>query len=145
MSFALDDFREQVSRISRLGSLQKILGRIPGMEGAIKQFADLDVENGVKRMLGIVDSMTDDEKRNPIKVLDQGRRRRIAVGAGVELYEVNETNWSSSSTPCRARCRPCRARGLKGSEPCQATGWSENGGVDLTGQACQFAISQRKG
>ena len=90
MEFTFDDFRKQMSQISRPGSLQKILGRIPGMEGAIKQLADLDVEKGMKRMLGIVDSMTHDEKRNPSQVLDQGRRRRIAVGAGVELHEVNE-------------------------------------------------------
>lgn len=90
MEFTLDDFRKQMSQISRPGSLQKIMERIPGMEGAMKQLADLDVEKGMKRMLGIVDSMTHDEKRNPSKALDQGRRHRIAIGAGVELHEVNE-------------------------------------------------------
>jgi len=90
MEFTLDDFRKQMSQINRLGSLQKVLGRIPGMERAMKQLADLDVEQGMKRRLGIVDSMTRDEKRNPSKMLDQGRRHRIAIGAGVELHEVNE-------------------------------------------------------
>ena len=90
MSFTLDDFRKQISQFRRLGSLQKIMGRIPGMEGAMKQLADLDVEQGMKRRLGIVDSMTRDEKQNPSKTLDQGRRHRIAIGAGVELHEVNE-------------------------------------------------------
>lgn len=90
MSFTLDDFSKQMSQISRPGSLQKILGRIPGMEGAMKQLADLNIEQGMKRRLGIVDSMTRDEKLNPSKTLDQGRRHRIAIGAGVELHEVNE-------------------------------------------------------
>jgi signal recognition particle subunit SRP54 len=87
MEFTLDAFREQMSR---LGSLQEIMSKIPGMEGVVNQIDGLDVEKRMNRMLGIVDSMTGDEKRNPIRVLDQGRRRRIAVGAGVELREVNE-------------------------------------------------------
>jgi signal recognition particle subunit SRP54 len=44
----------------------------------------------MKRLLGIIDSMTPDEKRNPTKTIDQGRRRRIAAGAGVEPHEVND-------------------------------------------------------
>jgi signal recognition particle subunit SRP54 len=44
----------------------------------------------MKRLLGVIDSMTADEKRNPTKVIDQSRRRRIAAGAGVEPHEVNE-------------------------------------------------------
>ena len=40
--------------------------------------------------MGIIDSMTPDERRNPSKVVDQSRRRRIAAGAGVEPHEVNE-------------------------------------------------------
>jgi signal recognition particle subunit SRP54 len=44
----------------------------------------------MKRLFGIIDSMTQDERRNPTKVIDQSRRRRIASGAGVEPHEVNE-------------------------------------------------------
>ena len=88
--FTLDDFRKQMSQISRLGPLQKVMGMIPGMGSLMKHLDDVDAEQGMKRMLGIVDSMTGDEKRNPTKVIDQGRRRRIAAGAGVEPHEVNE-------------------------------------------------------
>ncbi len=42
------------------------------------------------RLVGIIDSMTPDERRNPSKMIDQSRRRRIAAGAGVEPHEVNE-------------------------------------------------------
>ena len=44
----------------------------------------------MRRLGGIIDSMTPDERRNPSKVIDQSRRRRIAAGAGVEPHEVNE-------------------------------------------------------
>ena len=44
----------------------------------------------MKRLFGIIDSMTPDERRNPSKTIDQSRRRRIAAGAGVEPHEVNE-------------------------------------------------------
>ena len=44
----------------------------------------------MKRLVGIIDSMTPDERRNPSKMIDQSRRRRIAAGAGVEPHEVNE-------------------------------------------------------
>ena len=42
------------------------------------------------RLQGVIDSMTADERRNPSRVIDQSRRRRIAAGAGVEPHEVNE-------------------------------------------------------
>ena len=51
---------------------------------------DVDAEQDMKRLFGIIDSMTADERRNPTKVIDQSRRRRIAAGAGVEPHEVNE-------------------------------------------------------
>ena len=51
---------------------------------------DVDAEKDMRRLVGIIDSMTPDERRNPSKVVDQSRRRRIAAGAGVEPHEVNE-------------------------------------------------------
>src|SRR5690606_33300879 len=88
--FTLDDFRKQMGQISRLGPLQKIMGMNAGMGGLMKHLDNVDAEQGMKRRLGIVDSMTADEKRNPTKVIDQTRRRPIAAGAGVEPHDVNE-------------------------------------------------------
>jgi signal recognition particle subunit SRP54 len=88
--FTLDDFRKQMSQIGRLGPLQKVMSMIPGMSALTKGLDDVDPEGDMKRLLGIVDSMTPEEKRNPTKIIDQGRRRRIAAGAGVEPHEVNE-------------------------------------------------------
>ena len=89
--FTLDDFRKQLSQIGRLGPLQKVMGLIPGM-GALSEMMgdDIDPEQDMKRLFGIIDSMTPDERRNPTKTIDQSRRRRIAAGAGVEPHEVNE-------------------------------------------------------
>ncbi|MDZ4821520.1 MAG: signal recognition particle protein [Planctomycetota bacterium] len=87
--FTLDTFRKQMGMIRRLGPLGKVMGFIPGM-GQMKQMlegADLDKDMG--RLFGMIDSMTADERRNPSKVIDQSRRRRIAAGAGVDPSEVN--------------------------------------------------------
>ena len=88
--FTLDDFKSQLSQIKRLGPLQKVMGMIPGM-GAFKDaLGDMDAEKDMRRLFGIIDSMTADERRNPTKVIDQSRRRRIAAGSGVEPHEVND-------------------------------------------------------
>ncbi|MGA2033409.1 MAG: signal recognition particle protein, partial [Thermoguttaceae bacterium] len=50
----------------------------------------VDAEGGMRRFVGIIDAMTPAERRNPSKLIDQSRRRRIAAGAGVEPHEVNE-------------------------------------------------------
>ena len=88
--FTLDDFRKQLGQIRKLGPLQKIMGLIPGMGQLKDMMANVDAEKDMTRLFGIIDSMTPDEKRNPSKVIDQSRRRRIAAGAGVEPHEVNE-------------------------------------------------------
>jgi len=74
----------------RLGPLGKVLGMIPGMGGMQEMLAGADLEKDMNRLFGIIDSMTPDERRNPTRVIDQSRRRRIAAGAGVELNEVGD-------------------------------------------------------
>ena len=88
--FTLDDFRKQLSQIGKLGPLQKVMGLIPGMGGLSEMMGDVDPETDMKRLFGIIDSMTPAERRSPAKTIDQSRRRRIAAGAGVEPHEVNE-------------------------------------------------------
>jgi signal recognition particle subunit SRP54 len=88
--FTLDDFRKQMGQIKRLGPLQKVMGMIPGMGAMMQNLEDMDAEADFKRLEGIIDSMTPAERRNPSKLIDQGRRRRIAAGAGVEAREVND-------------------------------------------------------
>jgi len=88
--FTLDDFKKQLGQITRLGPLQKVMGMIPGMGDMSEALGDSDPEQDMKRMFGIIDSMTPEERCNPTKVIDQSRRRRIAAGSGVEPHEVNE-------------------------------------------------------
>jgi signal recognition particle subunit SRP54 len=88
--FTLEDFRKQLSQIGRLGPLQKVMGLIPGMSALNEMMGDVDPEQDMKRLFGIIDAMTPAERRNPARLIDQSRRRRIAAGAGVEPHEVND-------------------------------------------------------
>ncbi len=88
--FTLDDLKKMFNQIKRLGSFGKIMKMIPGMGQMADMMDGEDSEKGMRRMLGTIDSMTPDERRDPRKTIDQSRRRRIAAGAGVEPHEVNE-------------------------------------------------------
>jgi signal recognition particle subunit SRP54 len=88
--FTLDDFRKQLAQVTRLGPLQKVMGMIPGMGNLSEMMGDADPEEDMKRLFGIIDSMTPAERKSPTKNIDQSRRRRIAAGAGVEPHEVND-------------------------------------------------------
>jgi signal recognition particle subunit SRP54 len=88
--FTLDDFKKQLGQITKLGPIQKVMSMIPGMGGMSKMLEGQNPDVDMRRLVGIIDSMTSDERRNPSKTVDQSRRRRIAAGAGVEPHEVNE-------------------------------------------------------
>ncbi len=88
--FTLDDFKKQLGQIGKLGPLSKVMSMIPGMGAMSKMMGDQNPEIDMRRLVGIIDSMTPDERRNPSKTVDQSRRRRIAAGAGVEANEVND-------------------------------------------------------
>ncbi|HEV3415513.1 MAG TPA: signal recognition particle protein [Pirellulales bacterium] len=88
--FTLDDFRKMLGQTRKLGPITKLLGMIPGMGGMSDMLGDTNVEGEMDRLFGIIDSMTVDERRNPSRVVDPSRRRRIAAGAGVEPHEVND-------------------------------------------------------
>ena len=88
--FTLDDFKKMLGQTKKLGPINKIMSMIPGMSGMSDMLGDVDAEEDMRGLVGIIDSMTPDERRNPSKVIDQSRRRRIAAGAGVEPHEVNE-------------------------------------------------------
>jgi signal recognition particle subunit SRP54 len=88
--FTLDDFKKMLSQTRRLGPLGKVLGMIPGMGGMQEMLGNADLEKDMNRLFGIVDAMTPEERRNPSRLVDQSRRRRIARGAGVEPHEVSD-------------------------------------------------------
>jgi signal recognition particle subunit SRP54 len=88
--FTLEDFRKMMGQTKKLGPLNKLMGLIPGMGGMANMMKDVDADDEMRKLQGVIDSMTADERRNPSRVIDQSRRRRIAAGAGVEPHEVNE-------------------------------------------------------
>src|SRR3954462_3347402 len=86
--FTLEDFLDQLRQMKKLGSLESIVGMLPGGAEALKG-ADLGKqEKEFKRMEGIVCAMTLKERRTP-QILNAKRRIRIAKGSGVTVTEVN--------------------------------------------------------
>ena len=85
--FTLEDFLEQISAMSKMGSMGKILGMLPGAGAMKKQIENFD-ESEIVRTKAIVQSMTPAERRDP-KVLNGSRRARIAAGSGRQVSEVN--------------------------------------------------------
>ena len=88
--FTLDDFRAQMQQLARPGLMQKFLGLMPGMGEMNKMMQGVDAEKDMKRLFGMIDAMTKDERRDPTNVIDASRRQRIAAGSGVMPQEVNE-------------------------------------------------------
>jgi signal recognition particle subunit SRP54 len=86
--FTLEDFRDQLTQVRKMGPLESVLAMIPGLGQAAK---DVDTEQGerdLKRSLAIIDSMTPLERRDP-SVLNGSRRKRIAKGSGTHVEDVN--------------------------------------------------------
>jgi signal recognition particle subunit SRP54 len=86
--FTLDDFRSQLTQIRKMGSIQEILGMIPGMK-KIKVLTDATPDEGeFVRIAAIIDSMTGKERQNHL-IIDGSRRKRIARGSGTTVQDVN--------------------------------------------------------
>ncbi|MCU0877530.1 MAG: signal recognition particle protein [Pirellulaceae bacterium] len=86
--FTLDDFKKQLKQLLQPGLMMKMLSLMPGMGDMVKAMSGMNAEGESKRIVGIIDSMTPQERRSP-KVIDPSRRNRIARGAGVPVAEVN--------------------------------------------------------
>jgi signal recognition particle subunit SRP54 len=87
--FTLDDFRDQLVQLRKMGSFNDLLKMIPGM-AQLKQMKNLQVdEKEFIRIEAIIDSMTPQEKRNH-SIINGSRRRRIAKGSGTQVQDVNK-------------------------------------------------------
>ena len=87
--FTLDDFLKQMRQVKKLGSMQSLLGMIPGMGKYKEQLKDIDFDGKeMKHLEAIILSMTPAERRNP-DILNGSRRKRIAMGSGTHIQEVN--------------------------------------------------------
>jgi signal recognition particle subunit SRP54 len=87
--FTLEDFLEQLRQMKKLGSLESIVGMLPGGAEMLKQQGDLSKqEKEFKHMEAMICGMTPKERLNPA-ILNASRRRRIAAGSGVSVTELN--------------------------------------------------------
>ena len=86
--FDLDDFRQQIVQMKKMGSVKDLMGKIPGLGQMAGEMDGMDADGEVRRIQGIIDSMTPAERRAP-NLIDISRRRRIAAGAGVEPSDIS--------------------------------------------------------
>ena len=87
--FTLDDFRTQMRQMKKLGPMREIMKMIPGMGKVADATDDLNPDEDLRRIEGIINSMTPDERTNPDRI-DRSRRNRIAKGSGSDPSEVNK-------------------------------------------------------
>ena len=88
-AFDLDDFLTQISQMKKMGGLSGLMDKLPSAMTAKAGKVDMDkAERDVRRMEGIIRSMTPLERRKP-ELLKASRKRRVAAGAGVQVQEVN--------------------------------------------------------
>ncbi len=90
--FTLDDFLSQMQQVKKLGSLENILGMIPGMGGLKKQLEGQNIDLDGKEMRqieAIIKSMTPQERAD-IGIINGSRRKRIAMGSGTRVQDVNK-------------------------------------------------------
>ena len=85
--FTLEDFLDQLEAMSKMGSMSKLIGMLPGNAQMKKQIESID-DSEIVKTKSIVQSMTPAERRDP-KVLNGSRRARIAIGSGRKVQEVN--------------------------------------------------------
>ncbi len=87
--FTLEDFRDQLKQLRKLGPLESLLGMMPQM-GMFKGLKDVKVdEKEITRVVAIIDSMTGAERANHM-IINGSRRRRIAMGSGTTVQDVNQ-------------------------------------------------------
>ena len=86
--FTLEDFNSQINQLQKMGNLNQIMGMIPGIPRKMMKGIDLDGQQ-LSWTKAMINSMTPQERNNP-QMINGQRRRRIAVGSGRSVQEVNQ-------------------------------------------------------
>ena len=88
--FNFNDFLEQMENVKKIGSMKSIISMMPGLGGMADKLKDIDLDSSaeVKNLKAIVNSMTKKERENP-DLLNNSRKRRIALGCGLDVQDVN--------------------------------------------------------
>ena len=85
--FGFDDFLKQIQQIKKMGSMKDLIGMMPGANKMMKN-VDLD-DDSFKHIEAIIQSMTPEERANP-KIINASRKKRIGMGSGTSVQEVNQ-------------------------------------------------------
>lgn len=85
--FTLDDFLDQLDQMKNLGPLDELIGMIPGVNAKAMKGLNVD-EREIVKIQAIIQSMTLEERENP-SIIDSSRRKRIAMGSGTNVQDVN--------------------------------------------------------
>jgi signal recognition particle subunit SRP54 len=83
----MNDLREQLQQIGKLGGLEALLDKVPGVKPGAAAAAGFD-DRAIRRQIALIDSMTRRERANP-GIIDGSRKRRIAAGAGLGIQDLN--------------------------------------------------------
>jgi signal recognition particle subunit SRP54 len=86
--FTLEDFRDQLRAVRKMGSMGDLLSMIPGMKKFTRGLDMSSAEGELKQVEAIINSMTNEERRNHL-ILNGSRRQRIARGSGTSVADVN--------------------------------------------------------
>ena len=87
--FNLEDFMKQLQQLKKMGPLTQLMEMVPGMGRLTKDVAPDVTDKELGRIEAIINSMTLDERRDP-KLLNGGRKRRVARGSGTTVPEIND-------------------------------------------------------
>lgn len=87
--FTLEDFRDQMKQIKKMGPLGQLMEMIPGMGRIAGQIDPNQLDKGLVRIEAMINSMTPHERRNP-QILNASRKRRVAGGSGTSVQEINQ-------------------------------------------------------
>ena len=86
--FDLEDFKQQIAQMKKMGGVSALMDKLPGNLAQMAQGAPQMDDKAIRRIEGIINSMTREERARP-EILKASRKQRIAVGAGVTVQEVN--------------------------------------------------------
>jgi len=86
--FDLEDFKQQVAQMKKMGGLAALADKLPGNLAQLTQGAPGMDDKAIRRLEGMINSMTREERAKP-ELIKASRKRRIAAGAGVTVQEVN--------------------------------------------------------
>ena len=113
-AFTLEDFRDQLQQLKKMGSLESLLSMLPGVGGKLKGLKNMAPdEKELKRTEAIINSMTPGERSN-YKIINASRKKRIAAGSGTTVAEVNRLlkNFAQAQKMMKSMSRMGGRKGL---------------------------------